>query len=132
MALYNNGYPATYQNPYMIQQPQYPQPAPQNTGIIWIQGEAAAKSYLVAPNTSIALWDSESQTVYIKSADASGMPSMKILDYIIRDSAAAQNVPAVSSPDYATKADLDALKGQIDSLKMRIGKLTKKEADSNE
>lgn len=129
MAIYNNGYPMTYQNPYM---PTY-QPAQQpQSGIIWIQGEAAAKSYLVAPNTSVALWDSESQTVYIKSADGSGMPSMKILDYTIRDSAQAQPVPAAGSPDYATKADLDALKGQIDSLKMRIGKLTKREADGNE
>lgn len=124
MALYNNGYPATYVNPYA----QNYQPA-QNSGIIWIQGEAAAKSYLVAPNTSVALWDSESQTVYIKSADASGMPSMKILDYTIRETG--QPSPAaVPAADYATKADIDALKGQIESLKMRLGKLTKKEADN--
>ena len=127
MPMYNNGYPATYVNPYA--QPNY-QP-PQNNGIIWIQGEAAAKSYLVAPNTSVALWDSESQTVYIKSADASGMPSMRILDNKIRETG--QTAPAVTPvADYATKSDIDALKGQIDSLKMRIGKLTKKEADSNE
>lgn len=125
MALYNNGYPATY--PYMVQ-PQYQAPQQQN-GIIWIQGEAAAKSYLVAPNTSVALWDSESQTVYIKSADASGMPSMRILDYTIRDTA--QNTPAaLPASDYATKADFDALKNQIESLKMRLGKLTKKEAEN--
>ena len=125
MALYNNGYPATY--PY-YQQPQYQAPQQQN-GIIWIQGEAAAKSYLVAPNTSVALWDSESQTVYIKSADASGMPSMRILDYTIRDNT--QNAPAaLPANDYATKADLDTLKNQIESLKMRLGKLTKKEAEN--
>lgn len=132
MAIYNSGYPATYQNPYMIQQPPYSQPIQQHNGIIWIQGEAAAKSYLVAPNTSVALWDSESQTVYIKSADASGMPSMKILDYTIRDGVQAQPAPAGAVTDYATRADLDALKGQIDSLKMRLGKLTKREAEGNE
>lgn len=126
MALYNNGYPVNYQNPYMIQQPQYAQ---QNNSIIWIQGEAAAKSYLVAPNTSVALFDSERQTVYIKSADASGMPSMRILDYTIRETG--QPVPAAAvNSDYATKSDVDALKGQIESLRMRLGKLGKKEADN--
>jgi hypothetical protein len=56
-----------------------------SNGIIWVQGESGAKSYLVAPNCTVQLWDSESQTIYIKSADASGMPSIKILDYTIRD-----------------------------------------------
>lgn len=127
MAMYNNGYPNAYANTYSNPYAQNYQPA--QNGIIWIQGEAAAKSYLVAPNTSVALWDSESQTVYIKSADASGMPSMRILDYTIRETGHPAPAAAVNS-DYATKSDVDALKGQIESLKMRMGKLTKKEADN--
>ena len=50
-----------------------------------MQGESGAKSYLVAPNCTVQLWDSESNTIYLKSADASGMPSIKILDYTIRN-----------------------------------------------
>lgn len=122
MAIFN-GYPATYQNPYMIQQPQYQQPAQQNSSIIWIQGEAAAKSYLVAPNTSVALFDSERQTVYIKSADASGMPSIKTLDYTIRE--AAQNVsPGIpkESITYATKDDLNAVYAKIKGIEERLTK----------
>ena len=46
----------------------------QPTGIIWVSGEAGAKAYLVAPNNTVQLWDSESQTIYLKSADACGMP----------------------------------------------------------
>lgn len=85
---YNNTFPASYQ-PMMYQQ-QYPQTqsqAPQNQGnpMIWVQGETGAKSYLLAPNTTLPLWDSESQTIYLKSTDASGMPSMKIIDYTIRN-----------------------------------------------
>jgi hypothetical protein len=131
MALYNNGYPATY--PYMVQ-PQYQQPAQQNNSIIWIQGEAAAKSYLVAPNTSVALWDSESQTVYIKSADASGMPSMKVLDYTIRDNS--QNKPhqPVSAPEiditqYITRAEFETLTAQINGLKKKVERLNRKDED---
>lgn len=145
MAIYNSGYQGAYQPMFQPYAPSYPNlqgtqmsPAnvpgtPQNqSSIIWVQGEAGAKSYLVAPNSTVQLWDSESQVIYLKSADASGMPSMKILDYTIRDSA--QNAP-VAAPgsqvdSYATKADVEALKGQIESLRMRIGKLTKKEADN--
>ena len=75
--------------PYTTYYPYYQQPTQTqtNNSMIWIQGEAGAKSYMVAPNSTVALWDSEAQTVYLKSADASGMPSMKILDYTIRDDA---------------------------------------------
>lgn len=124
MAIYNSGYPATYQNPYLL--PQYSpmqQPTQNTNGIIWVQGEAGAKSYLVAPNTTVQLWDSESQRIYLKSADASGMPSMKVLDYTIQCGA---NAP-VSAPDaaaqYATKEELEALTGQINGLKTQLDKM---------
>ena len=118
---YNTGFPATYQPMYY--QPQYQQPTQQQTsGITWIQGESAAKSYLVAPNSSVVLFDSESQTIYLKSADASGMPSMKILDYTIRDQTpgngpvSVSTSPAVDLSGYVTKAEFDALKAKIDAL----------------
>lgn len=137
MALFNAGYPATYQpivypsyNPQAYSAPSQSQNSGTQTGIIWVSGEAGAKAYIVAPNTTVQLWDSEAQTIYLKSADASGMPSMKVLDYTIRD--AVQNAPTAVSAvqtDYATKSDLEALRGQIEGLKMRIGKLSKKEAE---
>lgn len=130
MALYNNGYPASYQQFYP--QPVIQQSTPQNqqTGLNWIQGEQSAKSYLVAPNSSVVLFDSESQTIYIKSADASGMPSMKILDYTIRDVNKA--VPAPITDDsavYATKADIDDLRNKIKELKGKLDSLRKEESD---
>ncbi len=68
--------------------------------IIWVQGEAGAKSFLVAPGETVSLWDSESQTIYLKSADGSGMPSMKILDYTVRDQNASEQP---KSEAYVTK-----------------------------
>ena len=127
---YYNGFPATYQQAYPYQQIVQQQPQQQqSTGVIWVQGEAGAKSYLVAPNTTVQLWDSESQTIYLKSADASGMPSMKVLDYTIRSNSlqsASGAFPARDdkSIDYATKSDLDALKKQITSIKDEIDSLT--------
>lgn len=142
-----NGFPATYQPMYYPQQyqPQMPQqPAQQQqNNIIWVSGEAGAKAFLIAPNTTVQLWDSDDQVIYLKSADASGMPSMKILDYTIRsqtpvngptNASTAQNI---NLPDYATKADLAALAGQIDTLRTELDGLTakrgsKKEATANE
>ena len=51
------------------------QPAP--NPMIWVQGEAAAKSYLVAAGNTVPLWDSENMCIYVKSVDASGVPSMR-------------------------------------------------------
>ena len=127
---YNYGFPATYQPVYQIPQTQQTQ----NNGIIWVQGEAGAKSYLVAPNTTVQLWDSESQTIFLKSADASGMPSMKVLDYTIRDSSkTSANAAVVASNDilstYATKDEIKAITEQITALRKRLDKLTKEDAD---
>lgn len=110
---YNNGFPTGYYYP------QYQQPQ-NNSGIIWVQGIAGAKSYLVAPNNTVQLWDSESQTIYLKSADASGMPSMKVLDYTVRPSESAPERVIGATPTVPTQDDIKALQAQIDDLKTRL------------
>ena len=108
---YNYGYPMYPQ--YYPTQGTVPQmQTPQTNGPIWVQGEAGAKSYLVAPGTTVALWDSESQTIFLKSADASGMPSMRILDYTIRG-----GQPLNQNVEYATKADLEKLSQRINEIR---------------
>lgn len=114
---YNNGFPMGYQQmypQYYPTQPSVPQ-TQQTSGPIWVQGEAGAKSYLVAPNTTVALWDSESQVIYLKSADASGMPAMKVLDYTIRG-----GKPLNQNVEYATKEDLEKLRQQIDEVRVSL------------
>ena len=111
MAYYNPGFPATYQPMY---QPPVQQQNQQN-GLIWVQGEAAAKSYLVAPGCTVQLWDSEEKIIYLKSADASGMPSMKVLDYTIRGEEKEK-----TAPEYATKDEVAALAEKIKELKSEL------------
>lgn len=142
---YGNGFPVTYQPIY----PQYvPQPQPQvqqqpaqqaqNNSLIWVSGEAGAKAYLVAPNTTVQLWDSESQTIYLKSADGSGMPTMKILDYIIREQAQqGQAVPTLMHedvPEYVTKSELTAFEEKIQKQldKITVKRREKREVEDDE
>lgn len=84
-------YPNMYQpyQPYqdrMAQINQY-QPVPQpmaptnNQGILWVQGETGAKSYLVAPGSCVLLMDSDDTVFYLKTADQSGMPSLRTFKY---------------------------------------------------
>lgn len=126
---YYNGFPSTY-TPYYTPVAPVQQPAPTvQGGVIWVSGEAGAKSYLVAPNNSVVLFDSEGQTIYIKSADATGMPSIKVLDYTVRETAknganSPVNTNVVNSQEYATKDDLRALSDRIDALKAKMKGMT--------
>ena len=88
----------------------------QNNGIIWVQGIEAAKSYLVAPNNTVQLWDSENQSIYIKSADASGLPTIKVLDYTIRETEPKQTTVLDKKVDYVTKEELKVLESKINAL----------------
>ena len=114
---YNNYFPAGYQPMQMYQQPQ---PQQNNNSLIWVQGEGAAKSYLVAPGCTVALFDNESQTIYIKSADASGMPSMRVLDYTFRDNPP-QTKQNLAVSEFATKNDVEDIRKEIEALRAKFG-----------
>ena len=120
MAYYAPFYRPTYYDPVQqnpmgqfnqqFQPPAAPpttQPMPQNgnNGLIWVQGEAGAKSYLVAPGNTVMLMDSEGERFYLKSADASGMPMpLRIFEYKERTEAPSQ---AFSSPVTAQSINFD-------------------------
>lgn len=77
---YNNPYFPTGYQPYQQQYQQWPNQ--QKKGIDWCQGESGAKSFFVAPGDSALIMDSERNSFYIKSVDASGMPlPLRIFDY---------------------------------------------------
>lgn len=119
---YNNipyGLPNYYYPTYQTQQNQ---PMQNNQGLIWVSGEAGAKAYLVAPNTTVQLWDSEENVVYIKSADSSGMPSMKILDYKIRGNTPESSIKE-RREDFATKEDIYALQNKYAEIERKIAEI---------
>ena len=117
------GYQPVYQ-PYqppmadqLAQLRQSYQPAaqqPQQSPILWVQGEEAAKAYMVAPGATVMLMDSEAQTVYLKSPDAQGMPlPLGTFDYTERT---AQKQPVPEQGEFVTRAEFDALSARLDEI----------------
>ena len=83
----------------VVSQPTPSQPMQQQSSqIIWVSGEAGAKSYLVAPGNTVMLLDAENSVFYLKSADASGMPlPLRIFDYKERQNASVSDFKAPTS-----------------------------------
>lgn len=103
-----------YQSP-MMQQPtaQTAQAAP---SIIWVPNSQAAEGYLVAPNSAVVLWDSSAPVVYLKQADASGMPQpLRIFDYTERGKIAPQKAETADGR-FVTREEFDALRARFDAL----------------
>lgn len=107
-----------------VTQPSMPsQPMQQQSSqIIWVSGEAGAKSYLVAPGNTVMLLDAENSVFYLKSADASGMPlPLRIFDYKERTATAQQafggvvTSESVNLDNFVTRKEFDELKASIAS-----------------
>lgn len=126
-------YPPTQPMPdqlaYLRQQQMQPMQQPAASPL-WVQGEAGAKAYPVAPGSSVILMDSESNVFYIKSADQSGMPTMRTFEY--RERTAAQNPPvqAAQQPqgDYVTRSEFAAWAARFDALMQPAAVTVEKEA----
>lgn len=116
----------------------------QQTDLNWVLNETEAVSYPVACGGRVVLWDTNRDTVYIKSVDVNGVPSMRILDYAERDAPKshrmAQNGGLSEDNDFVSAADFRALQERIDGLQSELSELkakakpktAKSEADKSE
>ena len=133
---YQSQYVSQMQVPQVVNPPvqMQPQQANQN-GLIWIQGEQAAKSYLVAPNSTVLLMDSEASRFYLKSCDASGMPMLRVFEYqeTTQSGNKAAEPQTMDLSGYATKAELDAVRDEIHNMLKNVPRQTRRvrEADEN-
>lgn len=139
MPNYFNNYPLTYttpQNYSPLTYPgyfNYPNIINNNSnGIIWVQGESGAKSYPVAPNNTMILFDSESQTFFVKKVDNNGMPlPLRIYDYTERAAVVPETDFSKTDNDtlgYVTKNDLEQFKAEINDM---ISKKSAKKKEVN-
>lgn len=125
-----------YQQPMAQPIQQMQNPAQPTNDFLWVLNENEATSYPVAPNNTVTLWDKNLPTIYIKSVNAQGVPSMRVLDFVERTSATptqpvgtAFNLPnnfATLEQFNALKGDVEALRGKLDELKPKNTPKTKK------
>ena len=119
-----------------MQNAQMPMQGQPTNDFLWVLNENEATSYPVAPNNTVILWDKNLPTVYIKSVNAQGVPSMRVLDFTER-TATAQKQP-VSGPfgsanNFVTidsfnalEAKFSALEGKVEELRPKTSAKTKK------
>ena len=122
-----------YQQPISQQQMQIPQMNVQipktSEPVIWVLNENEAVSYPVAPNNSVVLWDKSNPTIYVKSANAQGVPSIRILDFVER-SETAQKSPTTHvckcKEDYIDKKQFAELEAKFNELSAKFESLAEK------
>ena len=126
-----NQFAQPYQQPIQTNPAPMPMQTQQTNDMIWVLNENEATSYPVAPNNSVVLWDKNNPTIYVKSVNANGMPSMRILDFTERNintSNSKENEPktheCTCGDKYATKEQINDLRGKIDDLTAKYEELS--------
>jgi hypothetical protein len=106
------------------------QTQPTNDTMLFVLNENEASAYPVAPNNSVVLWDKNNKTFYIKTANAQGIPSMQIYDFVERTEKG-QNSPVehkcTCGNKFATKEQLNAVEGKINDILAMYEELKEKQ-----
>ena len=119
-----------------MQNAQMPMQGQPSNDFLWVLNENEATSYPVAPNNTVTLWDKNLPTIYIKSVNAQGIPSMRVLDFVERTSAtptppvgtafnSTNNFVTIDSFN-ALETKFAALEGKVDELRPKASAKTKK------
>ena len=112
-----------------MQQPVQQNPIAQS-GVQWVSGEQEARGYLIAPNSAVALWDSTAPTVYLKQADASGKPTLKIYDLVER-SETPRTASQENGVEFVTRKEFDALAALVSELKDKKKRKVEEDEDDD-
>lgn len=102
-------------NPYTQAGLVYPQvqPTANQSNVIWVQGESAAKAYPVQAGNSMILLDSENDCFYIKSSDNAGMPN-KLRKFEYKEVVEGQVIAEpIEQTDYVTKEEFDRVVSEL-------------------
>lgn len=105
-----------------------PMQSQQTNDMLFVLNENEASAYPVAPNNSVVLWDKNNKTFYIKTANAQGIPSMQIYDFkerIQTQENANKTHECTCGDKYATKEQINDLRGKIDDLTAKYEELSR-------
>lgn len=129
------GYSQPYQERLAQLQNQYQQAMPQTPAqngqsLLWVQGEAGAKAYMMTPNTTVLLMDSEGQKFYLKSTDMSGVPSMRTFKYT-----EVTSTPVFEQDKqikYVPREEFDDIKSKVNGILQMVDELKQKNINGGE
>ena len=132
----NNGAVPDMLNQQKMQYQQMPQQpmVMHSDPMLWVLGQTEAESYPVAPNNTVTLWDKNQPTIYIKSANAQGVPSIRVLDFTERTADAKKSTTehdCQCGDKFATKEQLTALEGKISEITAIVDELKAKPVKKN-
>ena len=118
---FNNFYgPPTYYgaNPYAVPQPvQMPQPQPQPRGFVRVQSENEARTYPVAPGTSVTFIDENAPYCYTKTMDFSQLDRPKFERYrLVKEEDAPTQPEPEPVADSVTRQEFDELAAKVARL----------------
>lgn len=111
--------------PYNTNYPYGQYQQPQTSTYAFVNGVEGAKSYMVSPNQSVMLMDSEQPLCYMKTTNSIGQGTVRYFKLIEINESDARNMtsPTIKAlnENYVTKEDFNSLKTQIDELVKKLG-----------
>lgn len=123
-----------FQNPYaslMGQNPYYNQPMNSQQffqqeptqSLIRVNGIEGAKAYQMNANSTVALFDSNNDIMYVKTTDGAGFPSIRTFNFV----EIKQNEKSSGSQDYISRQEFEEFKKEL----MNNGKQSISRSKSN-
>ena len=123
-----------FQNPYaslMGQNPYYNQPMNNQQffqqeptqSLIRVNGIEGAKAYQMNANSTVALFDSNNDLMYVKTTDGAGFPSIRTFNFV----EIKQNEKSSGSQDYISRQEFEEFKKEL----MNNGKQSISRSKSN-
>jgi hypothetical protein len=108
-----------YQNPISPNTNNFIQQQPQNN-LIRVTGIDGAKAYQMSPNSSVALFDSDSDIMYVKTTDGAGFPTIRTFKF-----EAIENVSNIQE-SYITREEFNELKQEVENYGKQFIQRTEK------
>ena len=91
--------------------------------LIKVTGIEGAKAYQMSPNSVTALFDDKENIMYIKQTDGAGFPTIKTFTFTECETETETKPAEISE----IRAEIDALREDMNKLKAEIKKPSKKE-----
>lgn len=118
-----------YYNPQMNNQQIFPQEQTQN--LIRVNGIEGAKTYQMSANSTVALFDSNEDIMYIKTTDGAGFPSIRTFNF----AEITQNEKSSGGQDYISRQEFEEFKKELmnngkQSISMSKSNLTDKSSSN--